>query len=95
MLYPAAGIILWIFVGGLVGFIAGKVSNTEGSHGQMANLGVGSLCAVVAGFVTTFFFHGDKSTGGYWASIIIAIAAAVAGVSLFRMLYPRRVPTLR
>ena len=94
-MYPAAGIFLWIFLGGLIGFIGGKISHTEGSHGQMANLGIGALCAVVAGFVTTFWFGGERSTGGYWASLLIATFAAVLGVTLFRVVFPRRVPTLR
>lgn len=94
-MYPAAGIILWIFLGGLIGFIGGKVTHTEGSHGQMTNLGIGALCAVVAGFITSFFFHGERSTGGYWASLIIAAFAAIIGVTLFRVLFPRRVATLR
>lgn len=93
-MYPAAGIILWIFFGGLVGFIGGKVSHTEGSHGQMANLGVGAVCAVVAGFVTSFFFGTEPSTGGWWTSLLIATFAAIIGVTLFRLVFPRNVPTL-
>ena len=94
-MYPAAGIILWIFLGGLIGFIGGKVSHTEGSQGQMANLGIGALSAVVAGFLTTFWFGGERSTGGYWASLVIAAFAAIFGVTMFRIAFPHRVPTLR
>ena len=95
MLYPAAGFILWLFLGGLVGFLAGKVTRTQSAYGSMANMGAGAVSAVLAGFVTTFFFRGEQSNGGFWASLVIAVAAALLGVTVFRLVSPRGVTTIR
>ena len=94
-MYPAAGILIWIALGAIIGWMAGKLTHTSGANGVMANTGVGALSAVIAGFTTTFFFHGERSDGGFWAGIFVAAGAAVACVALFRMLFPNRVGTLR
>ncbi len=94
-MYPAAGILIWIALGAMIGWMAGKLTNTTGANGVMTNTGVGALSAVVAGFAATFFFRGERSDGGFWAGIFIAAGAAVACVALFRVLFPHRVRTLR
>ena len=96
MLYPAAGFILWLFLGGLVGFLACKVARTSTTYGTMASVGAGAVSAVVAGFATSFFFRGEQSNGGFWAGIIVALVAALVGVTLLRIVSPRgAVTTIR
>ena len=95
MLYPAAGFILWLFLGGLIGVVAGKVTRAQGAYAQMANMGVGAVTAVLAGFVTTFFFRGEQSNGGFWASLVFAVGAALLGVTVYRLVSPRGVTTIR
>lgn len=95
MLYPAAGFIIWLFFGGLIGFIAGKVTRSHGAHAQSANMGAGAVSAVLAGFATTFFFHGGPSIAGFWTSILSAVVAALLGVTVFRFVSPRGVGTVR
>ena len=94
-MYPIAGLLIWAAIGAIVGFVAGKATNTSGAHGLMANTGVGTLSAVVAGFIGTFFFRGERSDDGFWGAIVIAAGAAIVCVALFRTFFPKRVATLR
>ncbi len=94
-MYPAAGVIIWIMLGGIVGLLTGKVTHTDGPHGTMANIGVGGISAVLAGFITTVAFNGEKSDNGFWLAIVIAAVTAVLSVSMFRYFYPGRMTTLR
>jgi uncharacterized membrane protein YeaQ/YmgE (transglycosylase-associated protein family) len=94
MLYPAAGTLIWIVLGAIIGWMAGKLTNTSTSNGLMANLGVGAVSAVIAGFATTFFFRGEPSDNGFWAALLIAAGTAIASVALFRMVFPSRIETL-
>ena len=95
MMYPAAGVLIWIVLGAMVGWMAGKLTETDGSKGFMANAGIGMVAAVVAGFATSVLFHGEHSNGGFWAGIVVALVAAGASVAIFRIFFPRHVPTLR
>ena len=96
MLYPAAGFIIWLFLGGFVGFLACKVTRNTGTYGTMSSVGAGAVSAVLACFVTSFFFRGEQSTGGFWAGIVISLAAALLGVTVLRIVSPRgTVTTIR
>lgn len=94
-MYPAAGMIIWVLLGGVVGWLSGKITRTDGQHGTMANLGVGALAAVVAGFVTTVAFEGERSTTGFWMAIWISGCAALVAVAVFRRLNRGRTATIR
>jgi uncharacterized membrane protein YeaQ/YmgE (transglycosylase-associated protein family) len=94
-MYPAAGIPIWIVLGGIIGWLSGKVTHTDGYRGTMANTGVGAVSAVLAGFVVTFFYHGERSTSGFGLAIIVAALAAIAAVAVYRFVFPLRSPTLR
>ncbi len=49
------GIIAWIILGALAGWLASKMMKTDGSMGAIANIGVGIVGALIGGFVMNFF----------------------------------------
>ena len=49
------GIISWIIVGALAGWLASKMMNTDASMGAIANIVVGIVGALIGGFVMNFF----------------------------------------
>ena len=44
------GIIIWLLVGGLVGWVASMIMKTNGSQGIVLNVVVGIVGALIAGF---------------------------------------------
>ena len=49
---PGLGIILWIIVGASAGWLASRITGTDGQHGALANVFIGIFGALVAGTVT-------------------------------------------
>ena len=49
---PGAGIIVWIIVGISAGWLASRITGTDGQRGALANVFIGVLAALVAGFTT-------------------------------------------
>lgn len=70
------GIISWIIVGGLAGWIAGKIMNTGASMGIIANIIVGIIGGFVGGILVGFL-GGTGITGFNLWSILVAILGSV------------------
>lgn len=49
------GIISWIILGALAGWIASKIMNTNESMGGIANIAVGIVGALIGGSIMNFF----------------------------------------
>jgi uncharacterized membrane protein YeaQ/YmgE (transglycosylase-associated protein family) len=49
---PGPEIVVWILVGVAAGWLASRIVGTDGGRGALANVGIGVLGALVAGFVT-------------------------------------------
>jgi len=65
-------IIFWIIVGGIAGWIAEKITNSD--HSLLMNIGVGIAGAIIGGFLFGLF---GISMGGWIGSIITALAGAL------------------
>jgi uncharacterized membrane protein YeaQ/YmgE (transglycosylase-associated protein family) len=72
-------VIIWLVVGGLVGWVASKVMNTDGQHGILMNVVVGIVGALIGGWVlspivgASTINQGDFSIGGLFVSLVGAI----------------------
>lgn len=80
-------IILWIIFGGLAGWIASLIMNTDEEQGAIANIIVGVLGAFIGGFLVSMFLGEDGITGFNITSLIVAVLGAVvllAVVKAFR-----------
>ncbi len=81
--------ILWLIVGGLIGWIASKIMNTDAQQGIGLNIVVGIIGALLAGWLITPMIggatinQGDFSLSGLIISLLGAIVL-LAIVNLFR-----------
>jgi len=72
---PGPSIILWIIVGAAAGWLASRITGTDGKRGALANVFIGVLAALVAGFVT----RGVLAGLGYENLDISGVAGALFG----------------
>ena len=84
---------MWILVGGLAGWIASKIMDTDAQQGVLANIVVGIFGAVIGGFVTGAFFGDDPGNNGFIASLFVALFGSVILIALWKTIVGRR--TLR
>lgn len=64
------GIFSWIVVGGLAGWLAGKVMDTH--YGLMKNIGIGILGGFLGGLITSLLGFGGLTGINFW-SILVSI----------------------
>jgi uncharacterized membrane protein YeaQ/YmgE (transglycosylase-associated protein family) len=71
------GILSWIVLGGLAGWVASIFAGTNARMGALANIGIGVLGAVVGGWIFSFF--GGRGVTGFnlYSFIVAAIGASV------------------
>ena len=84
------GIISWVVLGVIAGFIASKIVNKQGS-GFIMDLCLGIVGAVVGGFISTRLGFGAVD-GFNLGSVIIAVVGAVIVLFIYHALTGRRVP---
>jgi uncharacterized membrane protein YeaQ/YmgE (transglycosylase-associated protein family) len=73
---PAYGVILWIVIGALAGWIGSKIMGTDAQQGGLANIAVGIVGAVIGGFLTRLLFGDNAGNNGLIASFAVALAGA-------------------
>jgi uncharacterized membrane protein YeaQ/YmgE (transglycosylase-associated protein family) len=71
------GIIGWIIIGGLAGWIASKIMNTDAQQGIILNIVVGIIGALIGGFLLGLFGM-DMEGAGLIASFLTALLGACA-----------------
>ncbi len=81
--------IVWIIVGGLLGWIASMIMHTDARQGPLLNVIVGIVGAFLAGLVLTPLFGGSTINQGNFSltSLLVSLLGAVvllAIVNLFR-----------
>jgi uncharacterized membrane protein YeaQ/YmgE (transglycosylase-associated protein family) len=81
------GIIAWIFVGLIAGWLAGLVMK-GGGYGLLGDLVVGLVGSLVGGFMVSFF---DTGIAGFWGSIFVAFLGACVFIAISRAISGRRV----
>jgi uncharacterized membrane protein YeaQ/YmgE (transglycosylase-associated protein family) len=80
------GIIAWIIIGLVAGWLAGLVMK-GGGYGVIADIIVGLIGALIGGFVFSFLVHGDV---GFWGSLVVAFVGACILVAIVRAVAPTR-----
>ena len=82
-------LIIWLIVGGLVGWVASMLMRTDGQQGILLNVVVGIVGAFIGGFLLAPMFgtgtvnSGDFSVGGLVVSLLGSVIL-LAIVNLFR-----------
>jgi len=81
------GIIAWIIVGLISGWLAGMVMK-GGGYGLLGDLVVGLVGSLIGGFLVSFF---DTGIAGFWGSIFVAFLGACVFIAISRAISGRRV----
>jgi uncharacterized membrane protein YeaQ/YmgE (transglycosylase-associated protein family) len=84
------GILSWIIVGLIAGWIAGMVMKGSG-YGVVGNIIVGIVGALLGGYLSTVLFEGTTVSGINFPSLLIATLGAIVLIFLIRLL-PGRSP---
>jgi len=83
------GIIGWIILGGLAGWIASMIAGTNREQGLLGNIIVGIIGAFVGGFIFNLF-GGVGVTGFNLWSFIVALVGAVILLFIWRAITGRK-----
>ena len=81
--------LIWLVVGGVLGWVASLIMKTDGQQGVILNVVVGIIGALIAGFVIAPMFgtgtinSNDFSISGLLVSLVGAVVL-LAIVSMFR-----------
>jgi uncharacterized membrane protein YeaQ/YmgE (transglycosylase-associated protein family) len=82
------GILVWLIVGGVVGWLASIIMRTDAQQGILLNVIVGIVGALLAGFIVSPLLGvGTINDGITLASFLVSLVGAVillAIVNLFR-----------
>lgn len=79
------GILLWIVFGGLVGWIASMIMNTDGQQGLFFNIIVGVIGAIAGGWIMSYFGK-SEITGFNLYSFLVAILGACLLIFIVKLL---------
>ncbi|MBE0410055.1 MAG: GlsB/YeaQ/YmgE family stress response membrane protein [Anaerolineales bacterium] len=80
------GLLSWIIVGLIAGFLAGQVMRT-GGYGVIGDIIIGVLGGLLGGWIAFYFFQiGDPMSGINGTSILIAFVGAILLILILRMI---------
>ena len=83
------GILAWIIIGVLAGWITGKLMKGSG-FGFIMDMIVGLIGALIGGFIASKLGFGGVNEHGMFVSIIIAVLGAVLLTALLRLVTGNR-----
>ena len=85
--------ILWLIVGGLIGWIASKIMRTDAQQGILLNIVVGIVGALLGGWLISPLIgedtinQGDFSLGG----LLVSLVGAVLLLAIVNLVRRRRI----
>jgi uncharacterized membrane protein YeaQ/YmgE (transglycosylase-associated protein family) len=82
------GIIAWIVLGAIAGFITNLIMG--GTEGVIATVLLGIVGAVVGGYLASTILNVADVTGVNAESIVVAVIGGVVVVALYRLVIGRR-----
>jgi uncharacterized membrane protein YeaQ/YmgE (transglycosylase-associated protein family) len=87
---PSYGIILWIVIGALAGWVASMLMGTNARQGALMNVVVGIVGALIGGFITRSLFGDNTANNGIFASFGVALLGSVVLLFLVRLVTGNR-----
>jgi uncharacterized membrane protein YeaQ/YmgE (transglycosylase-associated protein family) len=75
----SVGVIGYIIIGGLAGWVAGKIVKGGGS-GILMNIVIGVIGALIGGFLLSFAF--DTASGGWFFTFLTALVGSIILLSI-------------
>jgi uncharacterized membrane protein YeaQ/YmgE (transglycosylase-associated protein family) len=83
------GIIVWVILGLIAGFIASKIVGGQG-QGFFLNIALGIVGALVGGFISANVFGWEGVSGINLWSILVAIVGAIIVLVVYNAVMGRR-----
>ena len=83
------GIISWIVVGGLAGWVASIITKTDASQGLLGNIVAGVVGGLVGGFVFGLL-GGSGFTGFNLWSFLVALVVAIIVLAIWKAVTGRK-----
>lgn len=77
------GIITWVVVGGLAGWVASMITKTDAEQGLLGNIVAGVIGGVVGGFLVGLL-GGEGFTGFNVWSFLVALLGAVVVLAIWK-----------
>jgi len=84
----SVGVIGYIIIGGIAGWLASKFMGTDKQMGILLNIVVGVLGAFLGGFLLSFAF--DTASGGWFFTFLTALLGAVILLAIVKRVTKRR-----
>lgn len=81
------GIILYLIIGGVIGWIASMIMRTNGQQGILLNIGVGVLGSMIGGFI----FGPSLGDGLTMMSFLSSLGGAVILLAIVNLIRGRKV----
>ena len=80
--------IIWLIVGGIIGWLASLIMKTDAQQGSLLNVVVGIIGAFIGGWLIAPLIGGSTGTGGFdimgFIAALIGAIILLAIVNLFR-----------
>lgn len=81
------GIIVWLFMGGLVGWIASMIMGTNGQQGIILNVVVGIIGALIGGWlIGPLLGAGSINTGITVMSFVVSLIGAIILLAILSLI---------
>jgi uncharacterized membrane protein YeaQ/YmgE (transglycosylase-associated protein family) len=82
---PSYGILMWIVIGALAGWIGSMVMGTNARQGGVMNVVVGVIGAVLGGFLARTVFGDAAGNNGFFASFGVALLGSCVLLFIVKM----------
>lgn len=82
------GIISWIILGALAGWVASMITGRNERQGCLMNIVVGIVGASIGGWIMSFF-GGSGVTGFNFGSFLVALLGAVVLLAIVNLIFGR------
>ena len=87
---PEYGILMWVIVGALAGWIGSKIMGTDAQQGSAANITIGIVGAIIGGFSTRLLFGDQAYNNGAIASFGVALLGACILIAALKAIKGKR-----
>lgn len=84
----SVGIIGYIIIGGIAGWLASRIMGTDAQMGILLNIVVGVIGAFLGGFILSFAF--ETASGGWFFTFLTALLGAVILLAIVKAVTKRR-----
>jgi uncharacterized membrane protein YeaQ/YmgE (transglycosylase-associated protein family) len=83
------GVLSWLILGLIAGFIASKIVNKTG-EGLILDIVLGVIGAFVGGYIFTHFFGAAGVSGLNLYSMFVAVVGAIIVLLIYHLIFRRR-----